>query len=67
MATEIGQSKNTESFNVCIVLETERVAARWKGHMKNRTTYHTYSVVNGHIDRSEREYRIIQCLYSARN
>ena len=35
MATEIGQSKNTESFNVCIVVETERVARFNLGNMKN--------------------------------
>ena len=26
MVTELGQSKNTESYNGCIVLETERMA-----------------------------------------
>ena len=36
-----GHSKNTESFDVFIVIESKRVA-RGKGHMKNRTTHHTY-------------------------
>ena len=33
MATEIGQSKNTESFNGCIVVETERLARGNLGNM----------------------------------
>ena len=37
MVTELGHSKNTESYNGCIVVETERLARGNLGNMKNNS------------------------------